>query len=480
MNFRMISQVLGRVVALEAMLLLIPMVVSVGYGEHFAHFAITSLIALTLAGFLMRWRPTTRDFYARDGFVTVAASWVTLSLIGALPFALSGEIPNYIDAVFETISGFTTTGASIVPDVEALSHGIHLWRVLTIWVGGMGVLVFVMFVVPLSEEHSMHIMRAEMPGPTIGKLVPRIRNTAMLLYVIYAAMTVLMVLLLRVGGLNWFDSFIHALSTAGTGGFSNYGSSVAAFNSPYLEAVVGVFALLFGVNFNMYYFILIRRFRDILHNGELWAYIAIVAAAILTMTVSLTHFYGSALTAFRYAGFQVASIITTTGHVTANYDLWPMYPKFVLFLLMIIGGCAGSTSGGIKISRVLILMKTVRNEIHHQNNPRAIHVVRLNDAPISRDVQHSTLIFLALYLLLILGGTLLLTLNDMDFTSTFTAVVSCTGNVGPAFGIAGPVGSYSGFSYFSKLVLSVCMLMGRLEILPIVMLISPSTWRRSA
>ncbi len=478
MNYRMISQVLGRVAALEGVLLMVPTIVSIGYGEPFRHFVFTSLIAFVLAGLFLAKKPVTRDFFAREGFLTVAGSWLMMSLIGALPFVFSGEIPHYIDALFETISGFTTTGASIVTNVDALSYGIQMWRGLIIWIGGMGVLVFVMFVVPLSEEHSMHIMRAEMPGPTVGKLVPRIRKTAMILYVIYAVMTLIMILLLRLGGMNWFDSVMHAMSTAGTGGFSNHGESIAFYNSAYIETVVAIFALLFGVNFNLYYLILIRHFRDAFKNEELRVYLGIVVFAVVTMTLSLREYYGSFLTAFRYAGFQTASIITTTGHVTTNYDLWPMYPKFILFLLMIIGGCAGSTSGGLKVSRLIILSKTVRNEIHHQLNPRAVHVVRVNGAA-AHAVQHSTLIFLVLYLTLILVGTLLVSLDNHDFTTTFTAVVSCTGNVGPAFGAAGPVCNYAGFSILSKIVLSACMIMGRLEILPIMMLFSPSTWKRS-
>ena len=479
MNYRMISQVLGRVVALEGMLLLIPMFVAIGYGEPFFHFVKTILIATVLALVLMQPKPRTRDFFAKEGFVTVAFSWIIMSLIGALPYVFSGEIPNYIDALFETVSGFTTTGASIVPSVEAMTHGILLWRCLTIWVGGMGVLVFVMFVVPLSEEHSMHIMRAEMPGPTVGKLVPRIRKTAMILYVIYAALTVILTILLRLCGVNWFDAVIHALSTAGTGGFSSHGTSVAYFDSAAVDAVIAVFCLLFGVNFNLYFFLLIRRFRDVFTNDELRYYLGIVAFAILTITLNLRSYYGSALTAFRYAGFQVASIMTTTGHVTADFDLWPTYSKIVLFLLMFIGGCAGSTSGGIKVSRLIIMGKTIRNDIIHQINPREVHTVRLSGSVVTREVQHTTLVFVALYMLLIFISTLIVSLDNKDFISTFTPVVACVSNVGPAFGIAGATGSYASYSYLSKLVLSADMLRGRLEILPILMLCAPSLWKRS-
>lgn len=478
MNYRMISQVLSRVMALEGILLLVPMAVSIGYGEHFTHFAISAVIAVIIAFLLMQPKPKSRDFYAREGFITVAVSWILMSLVGALPFFISREIPNFVDALFETVSGFTTTGASIVPKVEDLSQGVLLWRCLTIWIGGMGVLVFVMFIVPLSEEHSMHIMRAEMPGPTIGKLVPRIRKTAMILYVIYAVMTVVMAILLRLGGMNWFDAIIHALSTAGTGGFSNHGTSVAYFDSAYVDAVVGVFALLFGINFNIYFYLLIRRFKDAFQNEEVRCYLGIVAFAVITITISLRHYYGNLLTAFRYAGFQVASIITTTGHVTADYDLWPMYPKFVLFLLMFLGGCAGSTSGGIKISRLIIMLKSVRNDLRHQINPREIHTVKLGGSVITQEVRHTTLIFLSLYMILIFIGSLVLSLDNLDFTSTFTSVVSCISNVGPAFGVAGPTGSYMGFSMLSKLVLTACMLFGRLEIFPVILLFNPSLWKK--
>lgn len=481
MNYRMISQILGRVVALEAALMIFPLAVSLFHGEGISHFVVTIVAAAVLSLLLMRPKPRTRDFYAKEGFATVAFSWIMMALIGAVPFVLSGEIPSFVDALFETVSGFTTTGASIVPVVEDLSYGILLWRCLTIWLGGMGVLVFVMFVVPMSEEHSMHIMRAEMPGPTIGKLVPRIRKTAMILYVIYTVMTVVMVFLLRFGGMSWFDSVIHALSTAGTSGFSSHGASVAYFNSAYIDAVVGIFCLLFGINFNLYFFLLIRRFRDAFCNEELRWYLGIVAFAVVTIVISLmtNGVYDNALTAFRYAGFQVSSIITTTGHVTADFDLWPMYAKCVLLTLMVIGGCAGSTSGGIKVSRLVIMLKTVRNDVNHQIQPRAVHTVKVNGAVISRATQHTTLIFLALYAIIVFVSTLLVALDHMDFTSTFTSVIACVGNVGPALGVAGPTGSYAGFSVLSKLVLTADMLLGRLEILPIIMLLSPSLWKRS-
>lgn len=481
MNYRMISQILGRVVALEALLMLFPLCVSLYYKEDIVPFLITILAAVLLAFFLMRPKPDTRDFYAKEGFATVAFSWITMTLIGTLPFVLSGAIPNFVDALFETVSGFTTTGASVVPAVENLPYGIQLWRCLTIWLGGMGVLVFVMFVVPMSEEHSMHIMRAEMPGPTVGKLVPRIRKTAMILYVIYMVMTLAMTIFLRLGGMSWFDSVIHALSTAGTGGFSSHGASIAYFDSAYIDAVVAIFALLFGVNFNLYFFLLIRRFREVFFNEELRWYLGIIGFAVVTIMISLLAHgvYDSISTAFRYAGFQVVSILTTTGHATADFDLWPMYPKVLLLILMVFGGCAGSTSGGIKISRLVIMLKTVRNEVNHQIQPRAVHMVKVNGAVISRETQHTTLIFLTLYAMIIFISTLLISLNDMDFTSSFTSVIACVGNIGPAFGVAGPTGSYAGFSAFSKLVLSADMLLGRLEILPIIMLFSPSLWKRS-
>lgn len=479
MNFRMISQVLGRVVAIEAALLLLPAAVSIGYGEKVSHFFITMGIAVALAALLTRPRPETRDFYAKEGFVTVAFAWIVMAMIGALPYVLSGSIPNYIDALFETISGFTTTGASVVPVVEDLSYGILFWRCLTIWIGGMGVLVFVMFVVPMTEEHSMHIMRAEMPGPTVGKLVPRIRNTAMILYVIYAVMTLSCAVLLRLGGMNWFDALTHAMSTAGTGGFSNHGTSIAYFDSAYIEAVVAIFCLLFGINFNLYFYILIKRYKDAFFNEELRWYLGIVGFAVVTMSICLREHYGSLLTAFRYAGFQVASITTTTGHVTADYDQWPMYARYVLFMLMVVGGCAGSTAGGIKVSRLIIAAKTARNDVHHQLSPRAIHTVKINGEIVTRETQRTTLVFLALFAVIIAVGTLILSFENLDFNSTFTAVLACVGNVGPASGFAGPTCNYVGFSWLSKLVLSGCMLLGRLEILPLIMVFTPSVWKKS-
>lgn len=478
MNSPLVKQVLGRVIAIECALMLIPVFVSLIYGESPMPFVLTILIGSVISYLLMRARPRSRSLYALEGFVIVALSWMIMSAIGCLPFIFSGEIPSFVDAFFETVSGFTTTGATVVTDIEAMNKGTMFWRCFTNWIGGMGVLVFVMFVLPMSEEHSMHILRAEMPGPVIGKFVPKVRDTAMILYVIYTVLTLAIVVLLMLGGMNLYDALLHAFSTAGTGGFSNYASSVAHFDSAYIDYVIGIGLLLFGTNFNLYYLLLARKFKDVFTNEEFRWYIGIVVVASVTIACFILPTYGSFANAFRYAFFQVASIITTAGHVTANYDLWPVITQVILFMLMICGASAGGTNGGIKISRILIVGKTLKNEIINQIRPREVHTVKLNGEVVSRSTQHTTMVFVILYILIITLSTLIVSLDNFDFTSTFTAVVACTGNIGPASGIAGPAGNFASFSDLSKFVLSMCMLLGRLEIIPVLIACTPFAWRK--
>lgn len=478
MNYRLICQLLGRVVSIEAALMLVPAVVAVIYHETVVPFVLAIGIAAVLAAVFMRIHPDSRELYALEGFVVVALSWIVMSMLGALPFFISGEIPNYIDAFFETVSGFTTTGASILTDIEGMSKGLMFWRCFTNWIGGMGVLVFMMFVLPLNEEHSMHILRAEMPGPIIGKLVPKAQNTAMILYEIYTVLTIVIVVLLLLGGMNLYDALVHAFSTAGTGGFSNYASSVGHFNSAYIDYVIAIGLLLFGTNFNLYFLVLIGKAREAVRNEEFLWYIGIVLASSVVISISVIGEYGSFTNAFRYAFFQVSSIITTAGHVTANYDLWPMIAQVILFLLMFSGASAGGTNGGIKISRILITFKMMKNEIIHQIRPREVQTVKLNQEVVSRSMQHTTLVFIILYVIILCGATLIVALDNFDFASTFTSVLACMGNIGPGSGVCGPAGNFASFSYLSKLVLSMCMLLGRLEIFPIIVLFLPFSWKK--
>ena len=478
MNYRLICQVLGRVVAIEALLLNVPMIVAIIYGESVMPFILTILIGWIVALTLMRVKPTSRELFALEGFVIVSLAWIIMSAIGGLPFMFSGEIPHFIDAFFETVSGFTTTGATILTNVEIMGKGTMFWRCFTNWIGGMGVLVFVMFVLPLNEEHSMHILRAEMPGPIIGKLVPKVQNTAKILYVLYAAMTLVIAVLLMFGGMSMYDAFCHAFSTAGTGGFSNYANSVAHFDSAYIDYVIGIGLLFFGTNFNLYFLLLIRRFRDVFENEELRWYLFIVLLSSLIIAVAIQDDYGTFSNAFRYAFFQVSSIITTAGRVTANYDMWPLITNIILFALMFVGASAGGTNGGIKISRLIIVFKTLKNDVIRQIRPREINTVKLNGEVVSKTTQHTTMVFVVLYVFIIIVSTLIVSLDNFDFTSTFTGVVACMGNIGPASRICGPVGNFASFSYLSKFVMSMDMLIGRLEIFPMLVLFMPLSWKK--
>ncbi len=478
MNYRMISQLLGKVLCTIAAVLLMPAIICLIYRESPLPFLAVTLIMAACGAVLLRFRPKVTKIYAAEGFVVVGLSWILLSLFGALPFVLSGDIPNYIDAVFETVSGFTTTGASNLPDVEALSRGAVFWRSLTHFLGGMGVLVFIMAVLPMSGSRSIHIMRAEVPGPIVGKLVPSARKTAILLYGIYIAMTVLEMILLICGGMSVFDSVVHAFGTAGTGGFSSRALSSGYYDSAYIDTVITVFMILFGVNFNLYYLILLGKGLEALKSEELHWYLGIVVFSAVSIALNLGRAYGGFLHNLRYSFFQVASIISTTGYGTADFNLWPTYSKWLLVLLMFAGACAGSTGGGLKFSRILILGKSIRLELRKQLRPHSVSIERLEGKPIGEATIHSTLVFFACYLFLFFLGTVIVSIDGFDLTTTFTSVVACLSNIGPGLELVGPMGSYIMFSPLSKIVLSLCMLLGRLEILPILMLFSPRVWKK--
>lgn len=478
MNRRMICRVLGLILACEAALLILPTVAGLCYGESVTHFLITMALSGALGFLLTRVKPYSDVIYAKDGFVVVSLGWVLMSMIGALPFVLSGDIPNYIDALFETVSGFTTTGASILEDVEGLSRGCMFWRSFTHWIGGMGVLVFIMAVLPMSGEHSMHIMRAEVPGPTVGKLVPRLRQTAKILYLIYIAMTLLEMLLLLLGGMSFYDALLHAFATAGTGGFSTRAASIAAFDSLYLEMVIAVFMVLFGVNFNLYFLLLIGRWKDALKSEELHWYLGIIAASVMAIALGISKMYGGLATGLRHAFFYVASITSSTGFGTVDFVTWPEYCKWIIVMLMFCGACAGSTGGGIKTSRVIILFKNVACEIRQMIHPRAVTRVQLDGKRVDSDGLKAVSTFFTSFMLLLITGSFLVSLDGYDMATNFSAVLSSLSNIGPGMSLIGPTGNYNIFSYGSKLVLTVMMLIGRLEIFPILILFSPSTWKR--
>ena len=479
MNYRMISKILGRVMAVDAARMVPPALTAVYYGESPLPFVYTLLIAAALFALLTLPKLRHHDIYAREGFVSVALSWLLMSLVGALPFVFSGEMPNYFDAFFEIVSGFTTTGASVAANVEELTRGSLLWRSLSHWIGGMGVLVFIMAVLPLSEERSMHIMRAEVPGPQVGKLVPRIRHSSAITYLIYVALTVMLVILLCLGGMPFFDSINHAMATAATGGFSVKALSIGYYDSAYIDVVTGVFMLLFGVNFSIYFLLIMRKFRPALRNSELHLYLGIAGFATLAIALDIMGEYGNFWHSLRLSFFQVSSIMTTTGFATADFNHWPAFSKGMLVLLMFIGASAGSTGGGIKVSRILILSRAAKQELGKLLNPRRTVSVRMDGHSLDLTTIRCTLVFFALYITITFLSTLLVSLDGYDLETNFTAVTSCISNVGPGLSLVGPMGNYGMFSNFSKALLSFDMLVGRLEIYPMLILFLPSTWRKN-
>ena len=488
MNYRMVFSMIGRLLMLEAGLLLLPAACSAVYGESsvWALLIAAAIALLVGGGMVLICRTHKQAIYAKEGFVIAALSWIFLSAVGALPFVISGEIPNYIDAFFETVSGFTTTGASILTNLGTraepltLSHGILFWRSFTHWVGGMGVLVLMMALVPSGSGRTIHVMRAEAPGPIVGKLVPRLRDTAKILYLIYLALTAVEVVCLLVAGMPLFDSLIHTFGTAGTGGFGMYSTSVGEYNIA-CQWIITVFMWLFGVNFNVYYLLLIRSVRSALSNREVWLYggITLFAVAAITVNVLPLEQYATIEETVRHAAFQVSSIITTTGYATTDFNLWPMFAKCVLVLLMFIGACAGSTGGGLKVSRVMLVGKAVGRELKRLVHPRSVGVVRLEGKRVEESVVQSATAYIVLYFMLFGASFLLLCLEPaFDLESNFTAVTACINNIGPGLGAVGPTGSYADYSVLSKVVLSFAMLLGRLEIYPLVLALLPGTWTK--
>ncbi len=478
MNYKQVFGVIGRLLQALSVFLLLPLFVSLYYRESaYISFLLTAALSLLLGMLLLRVSNTKNHvIYAKEGFIIVAVAWISTSLIGALPFYLSGEIPSYLDALFETVSGLTTTGASILTNVELLSKGMLFWRSFTIWIGGMGVLVFLIAFVSNISDRTIHILRAEMPGPTVGKLTPRIKDTTKSLYFIYIVLTVLMIVLLYAGGMSFFESVLHAFSTAGTGGFGTRVDSIAGF-SPYIQWVFTVFMLLFGVNFNLYFMICIRKFRRALKSSELWTYIAIVCVSAVLVYFNLGNMYATSSETVRHSFFQVASIISTSGFSTTDFNLWPTLSKSILFVLMIIGACAGSTAGGLKISRVIMLFKMARAELKRMLHPRAVTSVKFENVQVDDHTQRSVLTYFTVYNICFFFMIILTAIDGFDFETTISAVAACFNNIGPAFSAAGPSASYAVFSPFVKIVLMVAMLLGRLEIFPLLVVLSPSAWK---
>lgn len=479
MNIRVVIYFLGWLLDFEGCFLILPCLVGIIYGERDAfYFAVASLICLVLGFVITRFKPKDKSLYAREGFVIVAFSWLLLSLFGALPFTMSGAIPSYVDALFETASGFTTTGATILSGVEAMSKSVNFWRTFTHWIGGMGVLVFMMAVVPLADGRNMYLMKAESPGPTVGKLVPRIKSTAKLLYGMYLVLSVIEFIFLIAGRMSVYDALTTTFGTAGTGGFGIYNDSLAGF-SPYIQVVVTVFMIAFGVNFTFYYLLIIgRRWKDAFKMSEIRAYFLIILLAVIAVSIDIRGMFGSASEAVRHAAFQVGSIITTTGFATTDFNQWPEFSKTILLILMFVGACAGSTGGGMKVSRFIIWLKTFIKELKVMIHPRNIYKVSVDGRKVEHEVVRSVNVFLVSYILVYAVSVLIVSLDGFDFTTNFSGVAATINNVGPGFNAVGPMENFSIFSPVSKLVLIFDMIAGRLELFPLLLLFSPSTWKK--
>ena len=479
MNRRMVFYLTGKIVMLEAILMLLPLAVSLIYMEKCSIAFLISIGIALVCGFALTliFKPSNHMIYAKEGFVIVALSWLAMSAFGALPAFISGEIPHYVDAFFETVSGFTTTGSSILINVEELSHGISFWRSFTHWIGGMGVLVFIMAIIPNTSERSIHILRAEVPGPIVGKLVPKLKNTAKILYLIYISMTAIEIIFLLCGGMPLFDSTVHAFGTAGTGGFGIRADSIASYN-PYLQWVITVFMLLFSLNFNLYYLVITRHIKDALKSSELRCFVAVVLVCVAAITIDIYPRYQSFSEAFRLSAFQTSSIISTTGYATADFNTWPELSKGIMFILMFFGGCAGSTAGGLKFSRVIILVKMIKREFLRMLHPRAVGVITFEGKKVENTTLNGISNYFSLYTVILGISFLLLSFEPFDFETNITAVVTCFNNVGPGFSMIGPSGNFSAYSMVSKYILSILMLLGRLEIYPILFALSPSTWAK--
>lgn len=479
MNKSIIRFILCRVLQFEGLFLLLPVIVSIFYKENTGLiFVAISVGCLALGTLGAHFKPKSKVFYAREGFVVVAMSWILISLVGAIPFVATGEIPSYVDAVFETVSGFTTTGASILTDVEALTKTTMFWRCFTNWIGGMGVLVFIMAVLPLSGSRNMHLMRAESTGPEVGKLVPRVKTTATILYGIYFGMSLILITCFLLSGLPLYNSLILSFSTMGTGGFADLNKSLGGYSRS-AQTISMIFMILCGVNFNAYFLILRRKFKDFWKLEEVRVYLFIVFLSAAAITIQIRGGFDSLGDAFHHALFQVGSIVSTTGFSTVDFNAWPMLSKVILLFLMVVGGCAGSTCGGIKVPRFLILLRSLGRELSHLTHPRSVKKVKLNGQTVSEETVSSVISFMIAYVLVVMVSTFIVAADNMDFTSSFSAVLANVGNIGPGLGIVGPTGNYSTLSDLSKITLIFDMLAGRLEVYPMLVLFYMGTWRKS-
>ena len=478
MNYSIIVYILGWIMNVEAVCMLVPGITALIYREKAGiAFLITILACLAVGVPLVSRKPTKKAFYAREGLVTTALSWIVLSIVGAVPFVLSKAIPNPIDAFFEIVSGFTTTGSSILSDPSQMPYCINIWRCFSHWIGGMGVLVFILTLLPLAGGYHMNLMKAESPGPSVGKLLPKVQATAKILYKIYIALTVVLIILLLLGGIPLYDSLCAAFGTAGTGGFGIKPDSMGSY-SLYIQIVITVFMILFGVNFNVYFLLLTKKFSQALKSEEVRCYFIVIIASALMITFNVRHLFNNVWEALQQSFFQVGSIITTTGYATTDYNQWPAVSRTILVLLTFCGACAGSTGGGIKVSRFLILCKAAKKELQLYLHPNAVKKIKMDNKPISHDVLRSTNIYLTLYILIFAASVLVVSLDNFNLVTNFTAVAATLNNIGPGLEVVGPMGNFSSFSYLSKCILIFDMLAGRLEIFPLLLLFFKGTWKK--
>lgn len=481
MNITAILNIIGHVMKYEIILLLIPFFVALFYGQGDANaFLYTVLLMIPIALILIKIKGKKNEIYAKEGFLTVGLAWIVISFFGALPFVFSGAIPSLVDAFFETSSGFTTTGASILTEIQSLPKGILFWRSFTHWVGGMGFLIFILALMPTFSGNTIHLLKAESPGPTPGKIVPKIKQTAKILYAIYFVLTLIETIFLKSAGLSWYDSIIHALGTAGTGGFSNMNASVAAFNNPAVEWIITIFMLLFGVNFVLYFQLIRGNVKAFFKSEELKWYLIAVFTSIIIIAVNIIPFnHGDVTKSIRDSAFQVSSIVTTTGYATVNFNLWPTLSKVILIMLMFMGAMAGSTGGGIKTIRIVIIFKAIRREIDKILHPRRVKSVKIDGNVVEEETISGVFLFIFAYIIISLIAIFIVSFDNFDITTTVTSVIATLSNIGPGLEMVGPAGNFSAFSDLSKLVLSFCMLAGRLEIYPMLILFSPSLWKKN-
>ena len=481
MNYRAVLNILGNVVKYMVALLFIPLLISIYYGDGDAMaFLITIIITAPIAYLLSNIKTEKKAIYAKEGFLIVGFAWIIISVIGTLPFVFSKAIPNFVDAFFETVSGFTTTGATLLTSIEGLPKGILFWRSFTHWIGGMGFLIFMLALIPSIGTNSIHLLKAESPGPKPGKIVPKIKETAKILYLIYFVLTVIQCVLLMFAGMNLYDAVIHAMGTAGTGGFSNMNAGVAAYSNPAIEWIITIFMIIFGINFALYFQLLKGNIKGFFKNEELKYYLLIIFVAIIFITFNIVNLNGGDwILSIRQSAFQVSSIVTSTGFATADYNLWPTLSKLIIIMLMFVGAMAGSTGGGIKTVRIVIIFKAIKREINKIIHPKRVNSVRIDGKAVDEDTIHGVFLFIGAYIVISLIAIFIISFDNFDVLTTVTSVITTMSNIGPGLEMVGPAGNFSAFSPLSKLVLSFCMLAGRLEIYPMLIMFSPSIWRKN-